>query len=128
MLCFYPLASFLFLLMPASATPEKGGYQAYLEARQQQDLLVVTGHCRSTDAQPATLRYELLLSKQGPSGTTRNLQAGNVEVGAGEHKLLSQTSLNATPADSYRIRLRLLTTQGVVVAEDSLVQSATTRP
>ncbi|RPD47790.1 hypothetical protein DNI29_10125 [Hymenobacter sediminis] len=114
--------------MPTSSYPEQAGYQAYLEVRQQPDQLVVTGHCRSTDARPAVLRYEFLLAKQGPSGTSRNLQSGNVEVGAGEHKLLSQTSLNATPADSYRIRLRLLTTQGVVLAEDSLVQIAAIRP
>lgn len=128
MLCFYSCAGFLLLLMPASATPEKGGYQAYLEARQQQDQLVVTGHCHSTVAQSATFRYELSLSKQGPSGITRNLQSGNVEVKAGERKLLSQTSLNATSADTYRIRLRLLTAQGVVVAEDSLVQIAPAHP
>lgn len=118
----YRLLLMSLLAMPGQSAPSPA-CRARLEARQADDLLTIVGHCQNTTSQPTSLRYELLTSKQGPAGVSRNVQSGTVLVGSQEDKILSQTTMNVSAADVYRVHLRLLTNTGVVVAEDSLLHS-----
>lgn len=95
--------------------------RAQLESRLENGQLTIIGHCQNSGAQPRTLHYELLTSKQGQSGTSRNAQSGRFTVAPQQTATLSQTTISVTPADFYRIKLRVLDLQGLLVTEDSLV-------
>jgi len=100
-------------------------YQAKLETQRVGDLLTISGHCLNATEQTATLRYELFLDKQGQAGTSRNTQGGEFTVASRQDKVLSQTTINVAPTDTYRIRLQVFNRQGEVVAADSLIHTST---
>ncbi|TGE23824.1 hypothetical protein E5K00_01000 [Hymenobacter aquaticus] len=91
-------------------------------------MLTLVGRCLNVGPQPLALRYELLTEKKGPAGTSRNAQSGNVTLAPQQTTTLSQTTINVSPADFYRVRLRVLDQQGSVVAADSLVHQPVSRP
>lgn len=107
---------------------QPSGYEAYLETRMEGDRLTVIGHCRNVSSQPVSLRYELRTDKRGLSGTTSNAQSGQVVLAVQQDMPISQITINIAPTDFYRIKLRMLNAQGIVVAEDSLVHNVSTRP
>ncbi|UOQ71665.1 curli-like amyloid fiber formation chaperone CsgH [Hymenobacter cellulosilyticus] len=102
--------------------------QAQLETHREGDRLTLIGHCHNPGAEPITLRYELHTDKRGPAGTSRNAQSGNFTVAPHQTATLSQTTINVASADFYRVRLRVLSLQGSVVSEDSLVHQPGARP
>ncbi|TGE18632.1 curli-like amyloid fiber formation chaperone CsgH [Hymenobacter elongatus] len=125
-----------FALAPLSAAlwqvgvPNNGApaCRAHLESRLDGNQLTLVGYCQNSGAQPLTLRYELLTDKKGRSGTATNSQSGSFSVAAQQTTTLSKTTITIVPADFCRVKLRLLTSQGIVVSEDSLVHHPITQP
>lgn len=95
--------------------------RARLESQLLGDKLTLVGQCQNESSQPLELRYEMLTDKKGPAGTSRNSQSGSFKLAPHGATKLSQTTINVSPADYYRIRLRIVDVQGSVVAEDSVV-------
>ena len=111
---------------PVQSTPES--CQAVLKTQLQNNLLIIRGECVSTSPQPLSMSYELLTDKQGASASSHNVQSGQFTVASQQRVTLAQTALRIAPADAYRIRLRLLTATGEVVAQDSLSFPAEKQP
>jgi hypothetical protein len=98
--------------------------QARLELHQQEGLLTVTGHCRNLLPSAGRYRYELLTVREGAGGRSQNTQRGEFEVAPQQEVSLSQTRVNVSPQDGYRIQLRVLDLAGRAVAQDSASQNS----
>lgn len=116
------LSPLLVAMMHNSVSPPSV-CQAHLLTQQTGAMLTLTGECENISEQALNLRYELSTDKRGTSGTSRNAQSGRFTVLPGQKAILSQTSLNVSPADYYRVHLRLLDAQNNVVAQDSLIHT-----
>ena len=117
---------FLFLLLTAwQGSAEPSPCQARLELKQHEGMLTVTGRCRNLLPTAARYRYELSLTRAGLGGRSQNTQRGEVEVAPQQEISLSQSQINASPQDTYRIHLRVLDLAGHVLAQDSATQAST---
>jgi hypothetical protein len=67
----------------------------------------------------AALRYEIRTTREGQSGRSNSSQSGNVRLGDNGSAKLATTSISVTPADRYRIHVKLLE-GGRVVAEEEI--------
>lgn len=96
--------------------------RAHLELQQQDGYLSITGHCISQLAAPARYRYELSMLREGGGGRSQNTQHGEFDVAPSQDVALSQTRVNVSAQDTYRVHLRVLDMAGHTVAQDSAVQ------
>lgn len=96
--------------------------RAHLELRQQDGYLTVVGHCTSLLPTAAHYRYELSMLRESSGGRSQNTQRGEFEVAPSQEVALSQTRVNASAQDTYRVHLRVLDLAGHTVAQDSAVQ------
>ncbi|WP_262891893.1 curli-like amyloid fiber formation chaperone CsgH [Hymenobacter glacieicola] len=110
------------MLQAVPSQPGSAPCQARLAMHQEGNMLTLIGEGQNNTSQPMRLRYELLTSRQGKAGTSRNAQSGNVTLAPNQKAALSQTSINISPSDHYQIHLRLFDSQDHVVAHDSLQQ------
>ncbi|MBX0289003.1 hypothetical protein K3G63_01050 [Hymenobacter sp. HSC-4F20] len=110
------------MLQGGQAPSAPAACQAYLETRLEGNILTLRGQGQNNTAQPLHLRYELITSRQGQAGTSRNAQSGSVTLVPNHKTTLSQTSFNVSPADHYQVHLRLLDSNNHVLAHDSLLQ------
>ena len=94
----------------SQTTPE---HRAWIDAQQTDDMLTVRGRFANDSQQDATFRYQLLTTKQGPSGSSTSTQAGSFTAPAGQEVSLSNTSINVTPADLYVIELKIFQADSV---------------
>ena len=69
-------------------------------------------------------RYELVLRREGPGGSSQNNQRGVFSAAPQEEVVLSQTRINAAPRDTYRIHLRVFDATGHILAQDSVIQNS----
>ena len=99
--------------------------RAHLELRQQDGYLSVTGHCTSLLPTTARYRYELSMQRESSGGHSQNTQRGEFEVAPEQDVALSNTRVNASGQDTYRVYLRVLDLDGHTVAQDSAVQVPT---
>ena len=112
-------------LMLACLLAQSGGAsapapcEAKLQLQQQEQLLTVTGLCRSLLSGPARYRYQLLVVRQGAGGRSQNSQGGEFTLAAGQETVLSRVRLNAAPHDRYSAVLRVFDESGQAVALDS---------
>lgn len=113
---------FISMTQGANAPTASATCQAHLETRLEGNLLTLIGQGQNNTAQPLHLRYELLTSKQGQSGTSQNTQSGSVMLAPNRKTILSQITFNVIPADHYQVHLRLLDSNNHVLAHDSLLQ------
>ncbi|GGE97086.1 curli-like amyloid fiber formation chaperone CsgH [Hymenobacter cavernae] len=97
--------------------------EAHLDLGREGTILTVTGRCRNLLATPGHYRYELLLDRQGQGGRSHNQQGGAFDVPPRQEAVLARQQLNATPKDALRIRLRILSQEGRLLAQDSVLQS-----
>lgn len=94
-------------------------YQAWIVVEPQASCLKITAYCFNHTPQDQLLSYELKVEKEGKSGKTRTTQKGLILMPKGKEKSLSQTALNVSPDDCYRIRLKVYKDKKLV-DEDSL--------
>jgi hypothetical protein len=66
----------------------------------------------------ASLNYEIETVKEGKSGRSNSSQSGSVRLGNNGAAKLASTSVSVTPADRYRIRVKLLEGGRVVAQEE----------
>ncbi|GAB2794516.1 MULTISPECIES: curli-like amyloid fiber formation chaperone CsgH [Hymenobacter] len=115
--CLLPLAT---VLSGLSAWSGPADCQARLTTQQQGGMLLITGFCRNQTPSPLLVRYELLTSRRGESGSTQNTQMGSFTVAPAQEKALSQTSVSFSGSDECQVHLRLFNQQGHLLAQDSL--------
>lgn len=115
---------FLLLFAIGHGTGTPVPCQARLELQQQDGLLTITGHCRNLQPTTAHYRYELVLRREGPGGSSQNNQRGVFSAASQEEVVLSQTRINAVPRDTYRIHLRVFDVTGHILAQDSVIQNS----
>lgn len=115
----------LLAALPSASLPTPAPCRAHLELRQQDGYLTIIGHCISLLDAPARYTYELSMQREGAGGRTQNTQRGEFSVAAAQEVALSQTRLNVSAQDTYRVYLRLLDPAGHTVAQDSAVQVPT---
>ena len=112
-----------FLLAALFGAPGTGPCQARLALQQQGNVLTVTGHCRNLLPTAERYRYELVLRREGPGGSSQNNQRGVFSAAPQEDVALSQTRINTGPKDSYHIHLRVFDATGHILAQDSVIQN-----
>ena len=64
------------------------------------------------------LRYEMEVKREGRGGTSNSSQSGTVQLDNQGHAQLASNSVSVTPADTYRVTVRVFD-GGRVVAEQS---------
>ncbi len=113
-----PLVLACLLAQPSGASgPEP--CQARLALARQDQLLTITGHCRSLLPAPARYRYQLLVQRHGSGGQSQNSQGGTFTLAAGQEAVLSQVRLTAGPQDRCAVQLLVFDTGNQLVAQDS---------
>ena len=120
-----PLLGLFFTLGARPQAEAPAPCQARLETKQQDGMLTVTGHCRNLLPTAAHYRYEMSLMRESPGGHSQNTQRGEFDLAPQQEVALSNTRVNASPQDTYRIHLRVLDAQGHIVAQDSASQIPT---
>ena len=108
------LTFFLTTFFLAQATPE---HRAWIDAKQTDDMLTIRGKFANDSEQDATFRYELITTKQGPSGSSSSTQAGSFAAPAQDEVSLSNVSINVTPADLYVIELKIFQADSVYLRD-----------
>ena len=111
------LTLFLTTFFLAQTTPE---HRAWIDAKQTDDMLTIRGKFANDSEQDATFRYELVTTKQGPSGSSSSTQAGSFAAPAREEVSLSNTSINISTEDTYVIELKIF--QGDTVYLDDKIE------
>jgi Thin aggregative fimbriae synthesis protein len=64
------------------------------------------------------VRYEMDVKREGRGGTSNSSQSGTVQLGSDGRAQLASNSVSVTPADTYRVTVRVFD-GGRVVAEQS---------
>ncbi|MET4074422.1 curli-like amyloid fiber formation chaperone CsgH [Hymenobacter sp. UYCo722] len=115
------------LLMPTGGTFAQAPVpcQARIELMQHDQLLTVTGHCRSLLPTAARYRYQLLVVRQSPSGRSQSTQGGEFDLAPQQEVRLSEVRVSVLGRDQYRALLLVIDQQGRVVARDSAEQKTT---
>ena len=108
---------------PGAAAPTPAPCRAHLELHQQDGYLTITGHCTSLLAAPARYSYELSMQRESRGGHSQNTQRGEFDVAPAQDVALSQTRVNVSGQDTYRVYLRVRDLAGRTVAQDSVVQA-----
>ncbi|RSK44095.1 curli-like amyloid fiber formation chaperone CsgH [Hymenobacter rigui] len=121
------LVSGLGLLIGTFSLTDDAGCQARLVAQPENGMLRIIGFCRNKSVQPLPIRYELLTSRSGQAGSSRNVQSGTYTVGPSQEQALSETSISYQSSDACSIHLRLFNPQGQLLAEDSVVHQPQAR-
>ena len=117
---------FLFLLLAAwQSEAAPAPCHARIELHQQDGYLAVTVHCTSLLPTTARYRYELSMQREGSGGHSQNTQRGEFDVAPAQDVALSQTRVNISGQDTYRVHLRVLDLAGHTVAQDSAIQVPT---
>lgn len=93
--------------------------EARLELFRQEQLLLITGHCRSLVAAPARYRYQLLVQRHGNGGHSQNSQGGTFVLTARQEAVLSRVQLNADPQDRCVVQLLVFDAANQLIAQDS---------
>ena len=101
-----------------------GPCQARLELAQHDQLLTVTGRCRSTAPVAARYRYQLLVLRQSRAGRSQNSQGGEFTLLPNQDLVLSEVRISALAHDEYQAKLLIFDLQGHIVARDSVDQAA----
>ncbi len=107
---------FIATFLISQTTPE---HRAWIDAQQTDDMLTVRGRFANDSERDATFRYELVTTKQGPSGSSSSTQAGSFTAPAGQEVSLSNTSINVTQNDTYLIELKVFS-QDTVYLHDKI--------
>jgi len=107
------------LLAQPSGASGPAPCQARLELTRQEQLLTITGHCRSLLPAPARYRYQLLMQRHGSGGRSQNSQGGTFILTAGQEAVLSQVRLTAGPQDRCTVQLLVFDTANQLVAQES---------
>ncbi len=118
------------LVMPPGGTSAQGPLplcQARLELTRHDQLLTVTGSCRSLRSAPARYRYQLLVVRRSPAGRSQSAQGGEFGLGPGQEARLSEVRVSVLSRDEYRVLLLIFDETGRVVARDSAAQGAAPR-
>lgn len=119
-----PLVLATLLLPPNGALLQVMGVcQARIQLVQHEQLLTVTGHCRSTTPAPARYRYQLLVVRQSRTGRSQSSQGGEFTLLSNQDLVLSEVHMSALAHDEYRAQLLVFDLQGRIVARDSADQS-----
>jgi len=113
------LAAFFMQLSGALA---QAPCQAKLDMHWHDQLLTVSGHCRSLLAQPAHYRYQLLVVRQSRGGRAQNSQGGEFLLAPQQDVVLAEVHLNTGPKDFYHAQLFVFDLNGHPVATDSISQ------
>lgn len=93
--------------------------EARLELFRQEQLLTITGHCRSLLSAPARYRYQLLVQRQGRNGHSQNSQGGTFVLTARQEAVLSRVQLNTNPQDLCIVHLLVFDAANQLIAQDS---------
>ena len=93
--------------------------QARLEVAQQQERLIITGHCRSLTAAPARYRYQLLTKHHSRNGYSQTSQGGEFALAANQDAVLSRVHLTTAPNTIGATYLLVFDAAGQVVAQES---------
>jgi hypothetical protein len=107
------LSLFLAALFAATAaTASQPGYHLDLNAERSGSQLTVNP---IIEAPPGDeLRYELVSTKVGPSGSANNSQSGQVTVGPDGSARLSSLSLGVGPDDRYTVNVKVFSGETLV--------------
>jgi hypothetical protein len=97
---------------------------ARIDIQRHDGMLTITGHCRNQLATAGRYRYELATERQSQGNRSQNLQRGEFSLAPNQDIALSQTQINTSPRDAYRISLHILDLAGHTVAQDSAIQVA----
>jgi hypothetical protein len=119
------MKSLLFCLLAAWPGPDPTSpCLAHLDIQRHDGMLTITGHCRNQLATAGRYRYELTTVRQSQGNRSQNMQRGEFAVAPNQDITLSQTQINASAQDAYRISLLILDMAGHTVAQDSAIQVA----
>ena len=114
-----PLVLACLLAQPSGASGPAPCCEARLELFRQEQLLTITGHCRSLLTAPVRYRYQLLVQRHGNDGHSQTSQGGTFVLTAGQEAALSRVRLNADPQDHCVVQLLIFDTANQLIAQDS---------
>ncbi len=113
-----PLVLACLLVQPSGASGP-APCEARLELWRQEQLLTITGHCRSLLPAPARYRYQLLVQRHGSGGHSQNSQGGTFVLTARQDAALSRVRLNTEPQGHCGVQLLVFDIANQLVAQDS---------
>ena len=96
--------------------------QARIELAQHDQLLTVTGYCRSTALAPARYRYQLRMLHRSHASHSQSNQGGEFTLLPGQDLRLSEVRVSVLEYYKYRAQLVVFDLQGHEVARDSAGQ------
>ena len=108
----------LSLLITAQG-PSTTEHRAWIDAQQREAMLTIRGKFANHSAQSASFRYELVTTKQGPSGRSSSTQAGSFTAPPQQEVSLSNTTVNVAQEDTYVIELKVFR-DGTVYLHDKI--------
>lgn len=97
--------------------------QAKIDLTWHDQLLVLTGRCRSLLDQPARYSYKMVVLRQSQVGRSQNHQSGEFALPAQQAVVLTEVRLNANHQGVYLARLVIFDLNGRTIAQDSVRQS-----
>lgn len=113
------ILTLLALSLTVSAYAQDDKHRAWIATDQQGDLLTIQGKFANDSKHADTLRYELITTKQGTSGSSRSAQSGEFAAPAEQEVSLSRSSINVTKKDTYLIELKIFR-DGAIYLEDRI--------
>lgn len=109
--------SFLFYLAPAQEKDAPA--TAKIVKSVDDNTLEVKATCISNADKALSLRYEMEVQKKGRSGSSKNKQSGEFEIGMNETKILANNRFNKNSKDNFQIKLRIYQ-NNKLISTDSL--------
>jgi len=110
--------SFIFYLAPAQEKDPPA--TARIVKLLDDNMLELKATCISNVNQPLSLRYEMEVERNGRSGSSKNKQSGEFEIGINETKSLATNRFNKNSKDNYQIKLYIYQ-KNKLISKDSLV-------
>ena len=84
---------------------ESAGYTLRITTVTQDERLIIVPYVEALEA--ATLGYEMVSRKEGPSGASTSRQTGNMQVACCTPTPASRLTLRLQPEDRYTITVKL---------------------
>ena len=106
-------------LLTTAQAPSTTEHRAWIATHQREEMLTIQGKFANHSAQSISLRYELVTTKQGPSGRSSSTQAGSFTAPPQQEVSLSNVTVNVTQKDTYVIELKVFR-DGTVYLHDKI--------
>ena len=113
-----PLVLACLLVQPSGASGP-APCEARLQLLRQEQVLTITGCCRSLLAVPANYRYQLLVHYRSSGGQSQNSQGGAFALAANQNAVLSSVRLKPGSPAHCSAQLLIFDGTGHLVAQDS---------